>query len=96
MSETLWFTRRPGDSVSIGSETDGDPSTVLLTESNALPDWVRTPPELGNQQLKVIRGFTAACPMCSDNENLVRHIECSGGLFVAECKSHGFAWYKKK
>ena len=94
---TMWFDRKPGDIVSIGSEEEGDPSTILLASSDALPDWIKTPPELGElggQKLKVIRGFTAACPMCA-TENLVRHIECSGALFVAECKVHGFAWYKR-
>ena len=92
---TMWFDRKPGDTVSVGSEEEGDPSTILLASSDALPDWVKTPPEIGGQKLKVIRSFTAACPMCT-NENLVRHIECSEAFFVAECTTHGFAWYKKR
>ena len=27
---TMWFDRKPGDTISVGSEEEGDPSTILL------------------------------------------------------------------
>ena len=103
----MWFDRKPGDTISIGSEEEGDPSTLLLASTDALPDWIKTPPQLGPalrrdlghsslpEKLRVIRRFMAMCPMCT-TENLVRHIECSESLFVAECAIHGFVWYKER
>lgn len=88
---TMWFDRKPGDVVSIGVD---DPTTLLLSDGGP-PDWVRTPPEVGGQKLKVVRAFIQKCPLC-DIEQLVRHLECEQGYFVAECVHHGFAWYKRK
>jgi len=96
MSDTLWFDRSPGDQVMLGApeERGGDPTTLLMVAPEALPDWVRTPEEIGGHQLKVLRGFGQECPLCKDHV-VVRHLECSEGFFVAECQTHGFAWYRR-
>jgi len=97
MSDTMWFDRTKdsigGDvHISQGSE---DPTAILMTGANVLPDWVRTPAEIGGEKLKVIGSFQQECPICRSGQS-VRHMECSGGLFVAECSTHGFAWYSRK
>lgn len=98
---TEWFeTRREdipglaGVRVLQGSEELGDPTTLLITPAEDLPDWVRTPAEIGGQQLRVIGQSRGPCPVCKEGP-AVRHIHCEQGFFVAECAVHGFAWYKR-
>jgi hypothetical protein len=96
----MWFNRTKGNigsgmHVAQGSEEDGDPTTLLIGSPDAIPDWVRTPEEIGGQRLKVLGSFQRECPICNGGPP-VRHLECSDGFFVAECVSHGFAWYKQR
>lgn len=113
---TDWFDRKAGAMVSIGSEDIGDPTTLLIHEPGAMPDWVRTPPELAEhiglppgeqKKLKCLRAFAAPCPLCIEarkannsplltTASVVSHYECEGELFVAECQTHGFSWYRKR
>lgn len=82
-----WFGRKPGEDAAVGTD---DPSMVLFGSSP--PDWVRLPPELGGQQVKVLDAFAARCPR---GEHEVRHLHLEGGVNVAECRGHGgFLWYR--
>ncbi len=56
---------------------------------------MKLPEEIGGTQLKVLGQFQQQCPLCKDGVN-VRHIQCEQGYFVAECATHGFAWYKRR
>ena len=87
MSDTEWFIKKAGDSI---YPSENDPSMFILGSS--IPDWVRTPPQFGNQKLKVIDYFTSICPLCKSGE--IRHLALEGGIFVAECLTHGFVWYE--
>jgi len=84
---TQWFTKKPGEAP---SAPDGDGVMVFIGD---LPDWVRTPPELGGSRVKVLGGTMAACPKCPA---MVPHLHLEGELYVAECRSHGFLWYRKR
>ena len=55
MSDTMWFDKQPGQVAIQGSEEFGDPTTILISEG--IPDWVRTPPELGSEKTKVLGAF---------------------------------------
>ena len=88
---TEWFNRRTGDPVSVG--LDEDQAMVLIGDQT--PDWVRLPPELGSTTLKVLGKFRSECPMCEDGAP-VKHLQCADGYGVAECKSHGFVWYRAR
>jgi hypothetical protein len=87
---TAWFTRKPGDVVSPSTE---DPTMAIV--GGGLPDWIRLPPELGGGTVRPVRQFGAPCPKCDEGPP-VRHIECNGGLHVAECERHGFVWYRRR
>ena len=89
---TEWFERGVGDFAAQGMD---DPTLLLI--GDPVPDWVRTPPELGGIQLRVVRGFQAACPHCSPAKP-VRHLELESaeGCGVAECREHGFTWYRRR
>ncbi len=89
---TMWFDRSPGSPVQPGSAEHGDPKIVLVTRDP--PDWVRTPPEIGGERLRVLAFFVAPCPMCKSAVP-VPHLECEREMFVAECVEHGFVWYRR-
>lgn len=87
---TEWFNRQAGAGSSIGMD---DPTMVLIGDQT--PDWVRLPPELGSETLKVTDAFRSECPMCKEGP-LVTHLVCERGYGVAECAKHGFIWYRAK
>lgn len=87
---TEWFDKKAGDSVLIGK----DEKTLLIGDT--LPDWVRTPLEVGGDRRRVLGGFMARCPQCQSDAPVV-HLKLEGDLFVAECRGPcGFVWYKEK
>lgn len=95
-----WFTKRtPGAQVLQGSD---DP-TLLLIGGEDVPDWVMTPPEWEEAQVRVLSSAARPCPRCR-LPGLVRHLRLdsvlpSGRLVVAECTnspSCGFVWYRIK
>lgn len=101
---TYWFNRRPGQFVVSSADEEQpyeDPRLeehMLLVGADA-PDWIRTPRELGGQQLRVKSIFGAPCPMCyaaNEDETAVRTYSFEGSdYFCAEClQGHGFVWYK--
>lgn len=81
---TQWFTRNPEDSLTVYH--DGESNALILTDG---PDRVRTPTELGDKELRVLRVFMAPCPV---TKALCRHLELEDGLFVAQ--SNQFYWYR--
>ena len=89
MSDTMWFNKQPGDVAGVGVD---DPTALLIAD---VPDWVRLPPDLGGQQVRVTEGFAAPCPMCSGAGD-VKHLRTTQGICVAECSKHGFVWYRNK
>jgi hypothetical protein len=71
---------------------------MMLVGADAA-DWIRTPPELGGEQLRVKDIFAAPCPMCfkkDGDESPVRTYDFEGSDFiVGEClQGHGFVWYR--
>lgn len=95
---TMWFEKRAGMPVSQGID---EPTALLIDDGESLPDWVRTPPNLGplgNMKIAVESAHRAECPMCG--ANAVRHLrlaETAGErLGVVECPVDGFVWYRRK
>lgn len=86
---TKWFTRKPGDFASHGSD---DPRELIV--GNPVPDWVELPKEIGSIKVKVLEAFVGPCPACQSGS--VRHLRLEQGFHVAECLIHNFLWYKKK
>lgn len=86
---TAWFNKKPGSEVHESIEDD----TMLLL-GDATPDWVRLPAELGGAQVRVLGAHAASCPLCR-NDQPVRHLRVEDELGVAECREHGFVWYRK-
>jgi len=80
----MWFTKIPGQ-ISVNEEENA----VLF--GDCVPDYVRTPPELGGEQVRVLEAFTAPCPV---TKQVCRHLKLENGLYVAE--SDQFYWYKCK
>jgi hypothetical protein len=91
---TLWFDRKVGEFVSEASE-NGEPGTLIFMGNEAMPDWVKTPEEIGGKTLKVLKMQIKECPKCIES-NHVKHLELEEGMFVAECRRHGFIWYLKR
>lgn len=86
---TEWFDKRVGG-VSVSKE---DPSMLLVGDQT--PDWVRLPPELGGERLRVLGAFNDRCPKCRGG-GAVRHLACQDGYGVAECPTCEFVWYSVK
>jgi hypothetical protein len=84
---TMWFSRGPGDPLSVCEE-----ESAFIT-SDQVPDWVRLPAELGGVRLRVTGGRAGACPVCGAP---ARHLLCEGGYGVAECLKDGFVWYMRR
>ncbi len=57
-----WFNKRPGMPMAkqIGTST----MSVL---GDQRPDWIRLPPELGGERVKVLSAFVDLCP-CGDHQ----------------------------
>lgn len=88
--DTLWFERRPGEFASPCTD-ESETGAVLVMHPESSPDWVRLPADLGGTRLRVLKSFTGPCPKC---ESQVKHMELAGGYYVAECRAHGFLWYR--
>lgn len=86
---TAWFEKQAGSEVHTSTEDE----TMLLL-GDVTPDWVRLPAELGGARVRVLGAHAASCPMCR-NDRPVRHLHVEDGLGVAECREHGFVWYRK-
>ena len=89
MSDTMWFNRKPGDFAS--ESTDDELPAILVGDQT--PDWVRMPPELGGQQVRVTGTRQDPCPCQGHN---VKHYDLMNGISVAECPMRGFLWYRKR
>lgn len=86
-NETWWGEAKPGDTVYVG----GPEKNEIMIGVN-LPDWVRLPPELGGQQLKVVGDHYGPCP--KNNQHEAHHIFLDGNINVAECVTcKEFIWY---
>ena len=90
MSDTMWFDRKPGSQVALGTT---DPTTLLLSDD--APDWVRLPDELGGGRAGVVDRRIGHCPSC-ESKHGVRHLVLDVPFGVAECGVAGFLWYEKK
>lgn len=93
MGDIFWGDRKPGSDVSTSTE---DPSVLLIGAS--VPDWVRTPrelgPVLGGKKLRVAGTFRAECPKCHASDR--RHFRLENSILgVCECVGCGFAWYSR-
>jgi len=87
---TEWFHRQPGEQVAHSEDT---PNMVLL--GSGAPDWVRLPPELGGDTLRVRGHFRGACPKCEACPDCA-HLVLDADYGVAECVAHGFLWYRRR
>jgi hypothetical protein len=84
---TEWFTKEAGSDVAVGTD---DPSMALI--GAGVPDWVRLPPDLGGQRVRVLAASVRECPR---GPHEVRHLKLDGDISVAECEGHGgFLWYR--
>lgn len=86
---TAWFQKEAGSEIHEGIEDE----TMVLVGS-VVPDWVRLPAELGGARVPVEGASLAPCPMCGGGPD-VQHLGVEGNLGVAECRHHGFVWYRK-
>jgi len=97
---TIWFDRNPGEIVSIcKDEEDLSDVKMLIIGNIDVGDWLRTPPELGSEELRVKSVFSAPCPMCyrdSRDESPTSTYDFEESSFlVSEClQGHGFVWYQ--
>ena len=78
------FTKRPGE---LATADLGDGFAVLLGD----PDWVDLPADLGGGRARIVRTWSAPCPITGA---LAKHYELEGGLYVAE--SDRFYWYRRR
>jgi hypothetical protein len=86
----LWSDRKPGETA---SPVKGEEDALLIGETG-VGDWVRLPPELGGNQVKIVSVHAGECPTCKAR---VKHMLLdSDNLGVAECKTDGFLWYRKR
>ena len=84
----LHFAKRPGQTTGVAKEDE----TVLIYAE--VPDTVRLPPELGGQEVRVLRAFMRVCPGRCGAE--VKCYALKGGVHVAECGAEGFLWFRPK
>ncbi len=75
---TRWYTI---DRDGIRTVQVDDPSEELI--GAPVPDWVRLPPELGSDKVRVI-GSKGSPPK--------RELVLENGMKVAHCPTHGFVW----
>ena len=85
------FDKRPGQNAGIAKESDESEGVLIYAE---VPDTVRLPPELGGQEVCVLRAYARLCPGRCGAE--VKCYELEGGIHVAECTSEGFLWFKPR
>lgn len=83
---TLWGDRKPGD---IGTPIDDN--TIVIGE----PDRVRTPPELGSQELLVAEIYYRKCP-CGGEHSAKTFVLEGSDLRVSECLERGFMWWRPR
>jgi len=89
MGDTLWTERQAGSGVSVGEDETG--AFVVVGD----PDWVRTPPELGNEALRVERIYARACPCGGAHE--ARTFDLQGSdLHVSDCSARGYLWWRAR
>lgn len=89
MADTLWGEREAGSNVSVGSDAAGSYAVV------GDPDWVRTPPELGSEKLRVERVYARACPCGGAHEARTYDLQASD-LHVSDCSERGFLWWRAR
>lgn len=90
--DTLWLQKKPGEPAMVEAE-DGTCAALL-----GLPDRVRLPEVMGGQEARVISASRAPCPMCESEGtqgSYVVHLRLEGRSGVAECRRHGFVWYRE-
>lgn len=87
---TKWFDKKLGSDLHASQDEAG----VYLV-GDMVPDWVRTPDQIGGQQVRVTGAFAGPCPKCGGGPD-VRHLNLEGGLSVAECRLDGFVWYTRR
>jgi len=92
MDDTLWLKIRPGERASDVSEQMGDPALLV---HDGIPDWVRLPPELGGQRVRVKGMETRTCP-CGRHVGRTFILDEPSGIQVAECPSRGYLWFREK
>ena len=80
-----WFNKKPGEGLIKDCEDGG----VMLVTGE--PDWITLPAELGGQRVRILRTFSAPCPV---RGCVVKHYELDGGYGVAE--SDQFYWYETR
>lgn len=85
---TTWFQKHAGSEVHEGID---DESMVLVGDT--IPDWVGLPSQLGGARVRVLGWKASPCPLCKGGHD-VRHLQVEDGLGVAECRTHGFVWYR--
>lgn len=83
MKDMMYFDKTAGDDAAVNEQEHA----IFL----GTPDTVRLPPELGGNEVRVLREFVDKCP-CGGG--LCRHLELEGGFFVAE--SNQFYWYRRQ
>lgn len=106
---TFWFTQRKDDPRGLGIRVlqgsegepeDGtfDPSTLLIVPDDAVPHYVRTPPEIGDEVVRVLGRESKPCLLCLGQRialdgDTIPTLRLERGLWVGECGVHGFCWY---
>lgn len=88
MATTIWSERVPGSDVSIAEQEGG--AIMVIGE----PDRVRTPPELGSQELMVASIYHRKCP-CGGHRAKTYTFQGSD-LQVSDCPARGFLWWKPR
>lgn len=86
MSDIIWGDRKVGSTAAVNEEE----GLVILAD---VPDWVRTPPELGSTQLRVIKAYMRSCPCGGSHQSKTFDLE-GDKLHVSECHARGFLWWK--
>lgn len=87
---TEWFNKkRPGDLVLDSTQHRG---VAIVSKKPVVPDWVKLPPQLGGERVRVLSAEILPCP-CQKGE--AQHFLLPDGVAVAECEHTGqFIWYR--
>ena len=78
-------------------EVPDEPCVLVYVHDGVpgVPDWVRLPTALGGARINVKHGKRCACPCGDPHEVLVLVLDEPTGLCVAECRTHGYLWYRE-
>lgn len=96
MSDTLWFDVKPGETVTdVTNQMGGGTEGHVLLVHQGCPDWVRLPPELGGQQVRVLRAEQGTCP-CGKHVTRILVLDEPSGIKVAECPAVGYQWFRQR